>query len=61
MWASLEGAHPDGICLDAEGAVWYGDVPARRYVRALSGLAGGLGPLFGVSVLLILASGLYMS
>lgn len=22
LWAYLEGVHPDGICLDAEGAVW---------------------------------------
>lgn len=36
VWASLDGApgnHPDGICLDAENAVWYGDVPAQRCVR----------------------------
>ena len=29
VWAALEGAAPDGICLDAEGAVWYGDVPNK--------------------------------
>ena len=22
IWANLEGAYPDGICLDAEGAIW---------------------------------------
>jgi sugar lactone lactonase YvrE len=37
VWASLDGAHPDGICLDAEGAVWYADVPAKRCVRVRAG------------------------
>ena len=37
VWAALDGAHPDGICLDAEGAVWYGDVPAKRCVRVREG------------------------
>jgi sugar lactone lactonase YvrE len=37
VWAGLDGAHPDGICLDAEGAVWYADVPARRCVRVREG------------------------
>src|SRR5262249_10887534 len=36
-WASLGGGHPDGICLDAEGAVWYGDGPAKRCVRVREG------------------------
>ncbi len=26
IWADLAGGIPDGICLDAENAVWYGDV-----------------------------------
>src|SRR6201993_857216 len=28
---------PDGICLDAENAVWYADVPNRRCVRVAEG------------------------
>jgi sugar lactone lactonase YvrE len=37
VWAELEGAAPDGICLDADGAVWYGDVPNKRCVRVREG------------------------
>ena len=35
-WAEVDD-HPDGICLDAEGAVWYGDVGNRRCVRVREG------------------------
>ena len=35
-WAAVDD-HPDGICLDAEGAVWYGDVGTSRCVRVREG------------------------
>jgi sugar lactone lactonase YvrE len=37
VWADLGGGVPDGICLDAENAVWYGDVPNQRCVRVGEG------------------------
>ena len=37
LWADLDGSVPDGICLDAEDAVWYGDVPNKRGVRIREG------------------------
>jgi sugar lactone lactonase YvrE len=37
VWADLGSGVPDGICLDADNAVWYGDVPNRRCVRVREG------------------------
>jgi sugar lactone lactonase YvrE len=37
VWASLPGGAPDGICLDASGAIWYADVPNRHCVRVREG------------------------
>src|SRR5207247_1846814 len=36
VWADVDG-FPDGICLDAENAVWYADVPNKRCVRVHEG------------------------
>ena len=37
VWANLGGGVPDGICLDAANAIWYGDVPNKRCVRVREG------------------------
>ena len=36
-WAATPGDHPDGICLDADGAVWYADVGNQHCVRVGEG------------------------
>jgi sugar lactone lactonase YvrE len=37
VWADLGDGVPDGICIDANAAVWYADVPNKRCVRVREG------------------------
>ena len=37
IFAETPGDHPDGICLDDEGALWYADVGNKRCVRVREG------------------------
>ncbi len=37
VWAEVGDDHPDGICMDVEGAVWYADVANRHCVRVREG------------------------
>ena len=37
IWADLGPGTPDGICTDAQNAVWYADVPGQRCVRVAEG------------------------
>ena len=37
VWAEVSDNHPDGICLDEEGAVWFADVASKHCVRVREG------------------------
>jgi sugar lactone lactonase YvrE len=37
VWANLGDGAPDGICADADGAVWYADVPNQQCARVREG------------------------
>jgi len=37
VFATVEGCNPDGICLDAEGAIWIADPHGKRMVRVFEG------------------------
>jgi len=37
VWADTPGDHPDGICMDTDGAVWYADVGNQHCVRVREG------------------------
>ena len=37
VWADVPGDHPDGICLDAENAIWSADVANNHCIRVREG------------------------
>jgi sugar lactone lactonase YvrE len=43
VWAELGEAAPDGICVDADGAVWYADVPTSSACASEGGSAADRG------------------
>jgi sugar lactone lactonase YvrE len=36
-WAAVPGSAPDGICVDPDGGIWFGDVPNQCAVRVAEG------------------------
>ncbi len=35
-WAVVPGTHPDGICADIDGGVWFGSPPTEEFVRVVA-------------------------